>query len=183
MVEKRTANGPIASYSLKHLISIVLLGWLVMVALDFFQHAGLFARLWFESASAFLPPEKLFQRIPLGYTAFLLSAILMTWLMIRLNLSGWRQGISFGFKFGVISELASVLGTMSGFPVNPPLLAAWFFGGVVQYSVVCTVIGSGLDGAHPGRLWAKVIVFAVVLAFVTIILQASGYAPAMQYTK
>lgn len=183
MVEMRPVGEPTLSYSSKRLISIVLLGWLVTIAFDFFQHAGLFAKLWLESAPAFLPPEALFQRIPLGYIAFLLSTILVTWLMVKLNLSGWKQGVAFGLKFGVVSEAALVLGTMSAFPVSPSLLIAWFFGGVVQYSIVCTVIGNGLGSVHLGRLWAKVLVFVVVLVVVTIILQTLGYAPAIRYTK
>jgi hypothetical protein len=167
-----------ASYSSKRLLSTVLLGWLVSIAIDFFQNAGLFAKLWLESAPAFLPPEKLFQRIPLGYIAFLMLTILLTWLMVKLNLSGWKQGTSFGLKFGVIFEAASILGTMSAFPVSPSLLAAWFFGGVVKDSIVCTVIGSGLGSTHFGRLWAKAVVFIVVIVVVTLILQALGYAPA-----
>jgi len=171
---------PSKSYSLKRLISIVLLGWLVAIALDFFQNAGLFARLWFESASAFLPPEKLSQRIPLGYLAFLLLTILLTWLMERLNVSGWRQGALFGFKFGILFEAASVLGIYSAFSVNLPLLIAWFLGRAVEDSIVCAIIGSGLGGAHLGHLWLRAIVLIIVIVVATITLQALGYAPSIQ---
>jgi len=170
-------------YSTKRIISIVLLGWLVAIAVDFFQHAGLFAKLWLESAPAFLPPEVLFQRIPFGYMAFLLATVLVTWLMVRLNLSGWKQSAAFGFKFGVASEGILVLGILSVFSVSPTLLMAWFFGGVAQYSIVCAVIGSGLGGSHLGHLWAKALVFVVSLVVITIILQTLGYAPVMQLTK
>lgn len=168
------------SHSSKRLLYIVLLAWLVTIAIDIFQNAGLFAKMWLDSSSAFLPPEKLAQRIPLGFIALLLLVILLTWLMVRLNISGWKQGASFGLKFGVLFEAAATLGTLSAFSVSPSLIIAWFLGGVIKDSILCMIIGSGLGGAHLGRLWAKAIVFIVVIVIVTLILQAFGYAPAIQ---
>ena len=175
--ETKKISNSLSSISL---FSIVLLAWLVTIAIDFFLNAGLFAKMWLESSSAFLPPEKLTQRIPLGYIAFLLLTILLTWIMARTNVRGWKQGASFGFKFGLLFEAASALGTISAYSVSPPLIIAWFLGGVLKDSIVCTIIGSGLGGSHLRRLWARAIVFVVIIIVVTIIMQALGYAPAIQ---
>lgn len=67
-----------------------------------------------NTTSKMLPPEI---ENTIGFIALLLLVILLTWLMVRLNISGWKQGASFGLKFGVLFEAASTLGTLSAFSV------------------------------------------------------------------
>lgn len=169
--------------SFRRLVAVVLLSWLTMSACDLLQHAGLFAQLWIDSKDAFLPPEQLFQRLPLGYLSFLLSTILLTWVMLRIGVSGGWGGTVFGLKFGLLLSAANVLGMASGFPVTGPLLVAIFFGGIAQYAIVAAIAGSGLAGRHLGWLTAKTIALVVVLVIATVVLQQLGFAPAMQYTQ
>jgi hypothetical protein len=175
-------NGPgnAIGLSSKRLVFIIVLGWFSMLGFDLFQNAGLFAKLLLDSKSAFLPPEQLFRRIPVGYLAFLLSTILLTWLQARLEAYGWKRGVRFGLKFGLLSASALAFGNYSLFPVPVPLLFAWFIGGTVQCCIVSGVIGSGLSGAHLGRLSARVGLFVLVMIVATMVLQGLGLAPVMQ---
>jgi small-conductance mechanosensitive channel len=162
-------------------VGITLLGWLVTVGLDLFQNAGVFASFWREPGPAFLPPEKLFQRIPLSYVGFLISAGMFTWLMSRLKVFGWKQGVLFGLKLGGWLSIGWVLGSACVFPIKHSLLLVWFFGGLVQYISAAAVIGSGLSSDRLGRLSVRVIGLVVVLTVATIVMQNLGFAPPMQY--
>jgi hypothetical protein len=162
-------------------IGITLLSCLLIVGFDLFQNAGVFARFWLEPGSAFLPPEKLFQRIPLGYLTFLISASMLTWLMSRLKIVGWKQGVLFGFKLGGLLSITWVLGLACVFPIKHSLLLVWFFGGLVQYIAAAAVIGSGLTNNRLGRLSVVVVGLVILLAIATVALQSLGFAPVIQY--
>jgi hypothetical protein len=176
-------QGDSTGLSYKRLLFIIMLGWFSMLGFDLFQNAGLFARLLLDSQSALLPPEQLFRRIPMGYLAFLLVTILLTWLQAKLETRGWKRGVLFGLKFGLLSEAALAFGTYSGFPVPIPLLFAWFIGGTMQCCIASGVIGSGLGGAHLGRLSTKVGLFVLVMVVATMVLQGLGIAPVMQRVR
>jgi hypothetical protein len=113
----------------------------------------------------------------------LLSSILLTWLQAQLRTHGWKRGVVFGLRFGLLSEAALVFGIFSAFPVPVPLLFAWFIGGTVQCCIVSGVIGSGLGGARLGRLSAKVGLFVPVMVAATMVLQGMGIAPVMQRVR
>jgi hypothetical protein len=169
--------------SIRRLIIIALLSWLSQIIFDFFQHAGLFAKLWIESRAAFLPPEELFKRIPLGYLSFLITSSMLVWLMVRLGISGSKQGALFGFKIGAFLSCSYVLGMASGFPIKPALLIAILFGSTAQSAIAAGVIGSGVSGAHLGRLSLKLIVFLILVLIAYFLLQSLGLAPPMQQAK
>jgi len=172
------------NFSIRQLIIVTLLSWLSQIGFDLFQNAGLFAKLWLESSAVFLPPEKMFKLIPLGYLSFLISSSMLVWLMVGLGISGWRNGALFGLKIGSFLSFAMVLGMASVFPVKSVLLAAWLFGGIGQNSIAALVIGSGLKrNARLGRLTIKVITFVIISAIVVIIMQNLGMSPAMEYVK
>lgn len=164
-------------------VGITLLSWLLIVGFDLFQNAGVFARFWLEPGSAFLPPEKLFQRIPLGYLTFLISASMLTWLMSRLKIVGWKQGALFGFKLGGLLSITWVLGLACVFPIKHSLLLVWFVGGLIQYISAAAVIGIGLSTNRLGRLSVVVAGLVVLLVIATMVLQSLGFAPAMEYRQ
>jgi hypothetical protein len=153
----------------------------VIVGFDLFQNAGVFARFWLEPGPAFLPPEKLFQRIPLGYLTFLISAGMFTWLMSQLRVFGWKQGTLFGLKLGALLSISWVLGLVCVFPIRYSVLVVWFVGGLVQYISAAAVIGIGLSSDRPGRLSVIVVGLVILLVIATTVMQNLGFAPAMQY--
>jgi hypothetical protein len=169
--------------SVRRLITITLLSWLSQIIFDFFQHAGLFAKLWIESRAAFLPPEELFKRIPLGYLSFLITSSMLVWLMVRLGISGWKQGALFGLKLGAFLSCSYVLGAASGFPIKPALLVAILFGSTAQSAITAGVVGSGVSGAHLGRLSLKLVAFLFLVLIAYFLLQSLGLAPPMQRAR
>jgi len=58
-------------------IKTTIFSWLVFIGIDFFFHAGVIKSLWKEEVPVFLPDEELFERIPFGYSSFLLLTILI----------------------------------------------------------------------------------------------------------
>jgi hypothetical protein len=167
--------------SMRRYVGITLLSWLVIMGFDLVQNAGVFARFWREPGSAFLPPEKLYQRIPLGYLSFLVSATMLTWLISRLTIVGWKQGALFGLKLGGFLSISLVLGLACEFPIKPSLLLAWFFDTWTQSIAAAAVIGGGLSSDRPGRLSLMVVGVVILMAIATIVMQNLGFAPAMQY--
>ncbi len=149
-----------------------------MLEFDFFPHAGLLARLYLEPSPFLLTPLEAFRRLPFGYLSFLLSAILLVWLMSRLRLIGWRAGFGFGLKLGAFIWGALVLGLFSISTADVSLLAGWFLGQTVELALAGAVAGSGLTAKHIGRLSLKVAAFILFLAIITVVLQTSGVAPA-----
>jgi hypothetical protein len=174
---------PTAPLTLRRLIAITLLSWFSQIIFDFFQHAGLFARLWIQSRAAFLPPEELFKRIPLGYLSFLITSSMFAWLIVRLGIFGWKHGAVFGLKIGAFLSCSYVAGMASGFPIKPALLIAILFGGTAQAAIAACVIGSGVGGARLGRLSLKLIAFLILVLIAYFLLQSLGLAPPMQRAK
>ena len=160
--------------------AITLLGWLAMVGFDFFLHGGLLARWYVEPSSFLLPPERAFALIPLGYLAFLLLAVLLVWLAVRLRIHTWTGGLRFGLILGSLVWGALVLGLLSITTASPTLLAGWFLGQTVELGIAGMVVGSGLGGRHLGRLLLYVLILIVVAFGLTVALQSAGLAPAMK---
>jgi hypothetical protein len=151
-----------------------------MLGVDFFLHGGLLASLYVGPSPFLLPPLAAFRLIPLGYLAALLGIVLLLWLMLRLELSGWRQGLTFGLQLGALSGGALVLGLRSISTAESTLLAGWFVGQAVEMGIAGAVAGSGLGGTRPRTLLVKVVVLVIFLVAVTIALQSIGLAPAVK---
>jgi hypothetical protein len=145
-----------------------------MLGVDFFLHAGVLAKLYAQPSPFLLPPLDAFRRIPLGYLAALLLAALLLWLMLRLGLWGWRQGLSFGLRLGALMGTSGMLGLLSISTVELSLAAAWLFSQILQMGLAGAVTGSGLAGLRPRTLFLRVIALVLCLAVVTIAIQSVG---------
>ena len=167
-----------AANSLRRLSVIALLSWLSMLGLDFFLHAGLLARLYLQPSPFLLPPAKAFRLIPLGYLSFLLLAVLLLWLMVRLKIVGWREGSGFGLKLGGWMGGLSMLGLLSISTADTALLVGWFFSQTLELGIAGAVLGSGLAGKSLARLFATVLALVLFSVIATIVLQTLGLAPA-----
>ncbi len=165
------------SPSKKQIIFLVFIAWLSMLGFDFFLHAGLLAGLYLQPSPFLLPPLTALQLIPVGYLAFLLLSILLTWLMMRLKLSGWRQGALFGLELGGLAWGALILGLISISTAGLPLLLGWFIGQTLELTLAGAVIGSGLAGVRLRRLFIIVVVFVLLSLIITVILQSLGVVP------
>jgi hypothetical protein len=162
------------THSKQHVLLLTFIAWLSILGFDFLLHAGLLAGLYLQPSPFLLPPFTAFTLIPVGYLSFLLLSILLVWLMIRLNLAGWRQGALFGLELGGLTWGAFVLGLASVSTASFSLLIGWFIGQTLELALAGAVVGSGLAGVRLWRLFGVVMVFVLLSVITTIILQALG---------
>jgi hypothetical protein len=170
-------NG-IMTYSKWHVLLLTFIAWLSMLGFDFLLHAGLLAGLYLQPSPFLLAPVTAFSLIPVGYLSFLLLAVLLVWLMIRLKLAGGRQGALFGLEVGGLIWGALVLGLLSISTASVSLLVGWFIGQTLELTIAGAIIGSGLAGTRLRRLFVVVIVLVLLSIVTTIILQSVGIVPA-----
>lgn len=166
--------------SVKHLSIIALFGWLSILGFDFFLHAGLLATLYIKPNPFLLPPTEAFIRIPFGYLSILLLTVILLWLMVRLEISGWRKGSIFGLKFGCLISGVSTLGLISISTADIVLLIGWFFGQTLELGIAGAIMGSGLAGKRLTILLVIVLIFIVSSFMLTVILQTLGLAPTVR---
>jgi len=162
------------THSKQHVLLLTFIAWLSILGFDFLLHAGLLAGLYLQPSPFLLPPLTAFTLIPVGYLSFLLLSILLVWLMIRLNLAGWRQGALFGLELGGLTWGAFVLGLASVSTASFSLLIGWFIGQTLELALAGAVVGSGLAGVRLWRLFGVVMAFILLSVITTIILQALG---------
>jgi hypothetical protein len=142
-----------------------------MLGFDFFLHAGLLAGLYLRPSPFLLPPARAFRLIPLGYVSFLLMAVLLTWMMDKLEIVGKRRGLVFGLKFGGMVWGAFVLGLMSISTADVALLLGWLIGQALELGIAGAVVGGGLYGEHLKRVFMAVITFTMLSVIITILYQ------------
>lgn len=166
--------------STRRLIGTVLLSWFAVIGFDLFLHAAILAKLYTEPSPFLLSAEEAFRFIPLGYLAFLIIAIFLVWLMVRLGVKGWRSGLVFGLQLGAFMWGAMVLGLLSISTAGIKLMAGWFVGQTIEAGIGGMVAGAGMVTARPWRLVGYIVLFVVVAVVATVILQLVGLAPAMR---
>jgi hypothetical protein len=154
------------------------LAWLAMLGVDFFLHGGLLARLYLRESPFLLPPQEAFRRIPVGYLAFALLAVLLLWLMRRLEARTARAGFALGLQLGLLAWGALVLGLASITTADLDLLAGWWIGQSLELGIAGAVAGYGLAQQNIRRLAVLVIGMVLLLAIATILMQSLGLAPA-----
>lgn len=137
-------------------IRLTLLAWLSMIGFDFFLHAGMLAPLYAKESAFLLPLEQAFALIPVGYLSFLGLAILLVWLMAKLEIQDWRKGALFGAQVGLLAWGSLILGLFSISTASPLLLAGWLLGQTLELAIAGTVIGFGLAQRKMGQLSLKV---------------------------
>ena len=165
--------------SIKWRIGLILICWLSMLGFDFFLHAGLLAKLYVRTSSFLLPVEGAFLRIPFGYLSFLILAIVLVWIMERLNINKWQKGFWFGLKFGALLWGSFALGLYSISTIEMGLLFGWCIGQTLELGIAGMVAGAGIFGKSLRVVLKWVILFVVIMIIVTIILQSFGFAPPM----
>lgn len=166
--------------SLKRITLIIALCWFAMIGVDFLLHGGLLATFYVQPSPFLLPLEKAFRLIPLGYLSLLLLAVLLVWLMRRLDIRGWRDGLTFGLKLGALIWGAMVLGLLSISTASVGLLVGWWFGQTIELGIAGMFAGSGLGGARLTRLLMMVIGLIFLSLLITVVLQSTGIAPTMR---
>jgi hypothetical protein len=159
---------------------IVVLSWLSMLGFDLLLHGGVLARFYVKPSPFLLPPQMAFRYIPLGYLSFLILAILLVWLMVKLDVRGWRVGFLFGLKLGALFWGAMVMGLMSISTAEWSLLFGWFCGQTLELATAGLFAGLGLGGMGLFRLFLMILAFVILMFVVTVVLQSTGIAPTIR---
>ena len=158
------------------MLSSLAAAWVLSLGFDLLLHGGLLANLYVASNPFLLRPEDAFQRIPLGYLAFLVLTLTLYWLMRRLGvhgvLAGFRQGVAAGAAVGG----AFAAGLYSISTVTVPLLTGWWIGQTIELGLAGAVLGAAADGVPLKRIWLIVTGAVVACVSVTIVLQSLGLA-------
>jgi hypothetical protein len=156
-----------------NLLPAAVAGWFAYLAVDFLVHAVFLSQWWRATESYWLPPRELFRRIPFGYLSFAIYCAVLAWLLRRLygdrlNLS---NGVRFGAIAGLVSGLASVLGTYSAFRMPPSSLVVWPASILLDSTVVGGVTAWVLIAGRPWRRVGLVVLAAVVLFILGVVVQ------------
>jgi hypothetical protein len=162
-------------------LGVVLAVWLVMVGLDFVLNAALLAGMYQHGGTFLLTPAELFQRIPLGYASFLVLAVGITELALRLGATRMSEGIRLGFVSGVVLGAAWALGLYSVAAVTPQVAGAlagiWWALLTVAGGVAAT--GLGRRSTHWGLI-VRVLGIDVLCVAAVIALQSLGIVPTLK---
>lgn len=168
------------SRSTSHHLSAIGAAWFLSLGFDLFLHAGLLAQLYTEPSPFLLQAEVAFRRIPLGYASFLVLAVALYWLLLRLGVRGVASGFAHGLVLGGAVWGALVLGLYSISTASMPLLLGWWAGQAVELGLAGAVLGGATGGVSLKRIWLIVALAVTSSIAVTILLQSLGLAPAMK---
>ncbi len=160
----------------RRIIAVGFLSWLTMLGIDFLIHGGLLANLYAQTSPFLLPPLEAFRKIPIGYLSFLFLAVLLLWLMLRSGIAGWRGGLVFGLKLGLLTWGALLLGlvSISSAPLN--LMIGWWLGQSFELGIAGAVAGYGLAAERLRNLALGVIGLVILSVLITVILQNISFA-------
>lgn len=167
----------------RRLIQVTVLAWVAMLGVDALLHVGVLAGVYATPNPFLLDPDQAFGRIPLSYAAFLLQAMLLTWLCGRLDIRRGAHGVRFGLLLGAVIWGSLMLGLASIATAPPGLLVGWFVGQTLEVGIAGGVVGAGMKAERLRRLSLFVIVFVAACLLVTIVLQSVGLAPAVRLTR
>lgn len=169
------------SPSKRRILAATLLAWLSMLGFDLLLHGGLLAGFYVGDDPFLLPPMEAFRLIPLGYASFLLSAILLVWLMTRLDVRTAKSGALFGAQIGALIWFSLGLALASITIARYTVLAAWFVGQTVEMSIAGAVAGAAFARERLRAVILYVVLLVVVCLVVTVILQSTGVAPVERF--
>jgi hypothetical protein len=94
--------------------------------------------------------------------------------MVRLQITGWKNGFMFGLKVGAFTWGALCLGLLSISTAPLELMTGWFIGQTIESGLGALIAGAGLVSEKPGHLAAWVLLFFFLIVAFTITLQSLG---------
>ena len=156
---------------IKPVVRTIFYAWLVMIGVDFLLHASILAPLYAKPGPFLLSPEKSFLLIPLGYISFFVLAILLVWLILRLNLFTGKEGLVFGLKIGGLIWGAFTLGLLSISTAEPGLMLGWFLGQSLEMGIGGYVIGLNFSESKPRKIGIWVTLFFIFSIIMGVLIQ------------
>jgi hypothetical protein len=155
------------------LLPAAVAAWIAYVVLDFLMH-GVFLAGWWRAAEAYLlPPRDLLRLIPFGYASFAIYCGALTWLLARLRDGRLSvpAGARFGAVAGLVSGVASALGTYSAFRMPSGALVVWPASVVIESTVAGAVAAWTLSATRPWRRVGLVFGAAFMLFVAGVVIQ------------
>ncbi|MGA9531713.1 MAG: hypothetical protein WBR18_03265, partial [Anaerolineales bacterium] len=111
--------------------------------------------------------------------SFLLSTMFLTWVIGKLELQGWRQGMVLGGLVGFAIWVSLSIGLYSISTAPLSLLFGWAVGQSLEMAYAGAIIGQGLQVNKTRRLVITILLLTVGLVVLTFILQSVGLATAV----
>ncbi len=166
--------------TIKRPVASILLSWLAMLGWDLFLHGALLARFYLQATQFLLEPLQAFRRIPLGYAAFILSAILLVWLMARIDPKTVRDAFFFGLTLGALVWGGFLLGLISISTIDPYLAGFWFVGQSIELGIGAVTVQMVSNTKSLRRLILLVVVWILIMVAATVLLQSFGLVPTLR---
>ena len=157
--------------SFRRLAGIAFLAWITVIGFDFLLHAAILAPLYAEPHPFLLSPERAFALIPVGYLSFLIFVMLVLWLMVKLKITNWKEGLFFSLKLGALIWGALTLSLLSITSAPLILMVGWFLGQTVETGIAGLVIGAGLGAEKLKSLLIWIVLFVLGAIMLGVILQ------------
>lgn len=151
-----------------------MLGW------DLFLHGALLSRFYLNATSFLLEPSQAFRRIPLGYVAFILFAILLVWLMPRFNLKTFSDAFFFGLKLGVLVWGSFLLGLMSISTIDSNMAGFWFLGQSLELGIGAVTVQMVSNANSLRKPALLVLVWILIMVAATVLFQSFGLVPTLR---
>ena len=151
-----------------------------MLGLDFLLNGALFARMYQGEGGFMLAPSDAFQRIPIGYLAFLILAIGVVELVYRLRVRRMADGVRIGFLIGAVLAASWSLGLYSIATLSAVVALA--FAGIWLALIVLAsgVAAAGLSRSSLRGLALRVGAFDGACVVIVISLQTFGLVPTIK---
>ena len=157
--------------SFRRLAGIAFLAWISVIGFDFLLHATFLAPLYAEPHPFLLSLERAFALIPVGYLSFMIFVVLILWLMVKLKITNWKEGLFFGLKLGALIWGALTLSLLSITSAPLILMVGWFLGQTVETGIAGLVIGAGLGAEKLKSLLIWIVLFVLGAIVLGVILQ------------
>jgi hypothetical protein len=135
----------------------------VVIAVDLFFNAGVFASLFDQSREpALLPDPVLFRRIPFAYLFLLIGVMALAWLLRRIDAGGGRA-IRVGAVVGALIGLLGLGALWTALDITGGFVVA----GILVVSVQGAAAGAVLTSPKANRSLAVWVIVAFVLLTAT----------------
>lgn len=171
------ATAPDRSLSLSRRLRGALLAWLAMLGLDFLLNGAVFASIYQQGGSFFLAPGEAFRRIPFGYLAFLILAIALVEIAIRLRLATFFDGARLGLALGGVLAVVWSLSLFSIATLEAMAALAFALIWLALVAVGSAVAASSLRRRSLSGLAFRVVAFDIACVATVIGLQSFGLVP------
>lgn len=156
---------------------VAALVWLAMLGLDFVLNAAVFVTVYQRPSAFLLPAHDAAARIPLGYLALAIVAVVTVEAVYRLRVADWWSGARLGALLGAVVGAVWALSLYSIATLDVVTALALLVTWVALLTLGMSVAALGLAALRLRGLAVRVLIFDLLCASVVVALQSSGLVP------